>query len=594
MNRFHVRFVSLLSAGFVSAAVMLADGSLPIIDIAGAEYYVYKSKKGETLFKIARENDWDESVLIRLNPDASSPLPKDFLIYYPVSAKENVPKQVANSVASPVENGKAREYVIKPGDTLFALARANSTTVAQIMKLNPGVSEKNFRAGETIMIPSPGEGVEIKNMVVEDTLLREFSSYKVGKDETWSGVSRKTGVTVDKLKEANPGIGRLKNKMIIAIPVMETVETEKEVKVTDSREESPEGIREIYSEIHRLADSQQLDTLKLALLLEDPSSKKDLEFTRGFLSALHTMKHATLPVALKVIDSTRSSTDIIEELGEFAPSLLFSTAEKNIPSYLGEYAMVSCTPLINIFDVRNEYYKTNPYVVQLITPSDGFNESVASYVADKYGDSLFISAGAEDSEDQLGSSLRSRWNASKLVSVSIENLADFPIKEDAKVVIYGNPVKKGDVVALLDQVIAIKETNPFADIIVLGRPNWIVLDELLSEKFHKAGVMIPSRFYYDSKSSSAEQFNASYKELFSRQPQNTFPMYAPYGYDTARYFVLGMTDARFDLNNMRESSGGVQSDFVLVRDKSWTGPVNPIVYLVRFTPFDTIDRIKVK
>ena len=176
----------------------------------------------------------------------------------------------------------------------------------------------------------------------------------------------------------------------------------------------------------------------------------------------------------------------------------------------------------------------------------------------------------------------------------MENLADFPIKEDAKVVIYGNPVKKGDVVALLDQVIAIKETNPYADIIVLGRPNWIVLDELLSEKFHKAGVMIPSRFYYDSKSSSAEQFNASYKELFSRQPQNTFPMYAPYGYDTARYFVLGMTDARFDLNNMRESSGGVQSDFVLVRDKSWTGPVNPNVYLVRFTPFDTIDRIKVK
>ncbi len=143
----------------LSLLLLLADGSLPIIDIAGAEYYVYKSKKGETLFKIARENDWDESVLIRLNPDASSPLPKDFSIYYPVSATENVPKQVSNSVAPPVENGKAREYVIKPGDTLFALARANSTTVAQIMKLNPGVSEKNFRAGETIMIPSPGEGV---------------------------------------------------------------------------------------------------------------------------------------------------------------------------------------------------------------------------------------------------------------------------------------------------------------------------------------------------------------------------------------------------------------------------------------------------
>ena len=48
------------------------------------------------------------------------------------------------------------------------------------------------------------------------------------------------------------------------------------------------------------------------------------------------------------------------------------------------------------------------------------------------------------------------------------------------------------------------------------------------------------------------------------------------------------------LNAIGRSEGGVQSDFELSRPGNWTGLFNPIVYLVRFTPYNTIEKIIVK
>lgn len=588
-------FLAILSASF---AWGFAESSLPVVDILGNKYYIYKSQKGESLFKIAKENGWDESVLLKLNPEAVSPLPKDFTIYYPVDNLEgsSLPIVSQNEVglaASDGDKGGSR-YTIKPGDTLFALASSNSTTVAEIMRLNPGVSERNFRAGDTIILPAPGSGVKIEEKEVEETTLNGFSKYKVGKDESWSGVSRKTGVSVERLKEANPGISRLKNKMVISIPIVETVTEVRAVETKDPREESAEGIKEIYAEVHKLSDNVGRDTLRVAIVLAEPSARKDLEFSRGFLTALYHLRGEGKPVSLKIVDGTDKSTDIITSLDEYKPSIVFSSADKNIPSYLGEYSRVSCTPTVNVFDVKNDFYLSNPYMIQLTTPSEEFNASIAEYIADRFGDRTLVFAGQEDSDDALAAALRAVWSPGKLMSVTTEHISDFPLSDSSKILVYGNPIKKGEVSSLLEAVEGLKEMHPLADIAVIGRPNWIVFDESLSEHFHKAGVLIPSRFYYDPKSRQASSFEALYRNLFSRAPQNTFPMYAPFGYDAAIYFVEGLLKTGYDINRIPDSSDGVQSDFSLKRDNSWSGLMNPVVYLVEFTPFGTIEKNKVK
>lgn len=76
-------------------------------------------------------------------------------------------------------------YVVKKGDSLSAIARANGTTVAELLKANPQIKSANtIYAGATINIP----GVT------------------VGSGDTLSSIARKYNTTVASLLEANPQI----------------------------------------------------------------------------------------------------------------------------------------------------------------------------------------------------------------------------------------------------------------------------------------------------------------------------------------------------------------------------------------------------
>lgn len=64
---------------------------------------------------------------------------------------------------------------------------------------------------------------------------------------------------------------------ILNIPVIETVKVEKQVNDIDPRELSEDGIRELYDSIHKIDSGlEQLREVRVAMLLDDPVSKKTL------------------------------------------------------------------------------------------------------------------------------------------------------------------------------------------------------------------------------------------------------------------------------------------------------------------------------
>ena len=70
--------------------------------------------------------------------------------------------------------------------------------------------------------------------------------------------------------------------------------------------------------------------------------------------------------------------------------------------------------------------------------------------------------------------------------------------------------------------------------------------------------------------------------------------YSGIGYDAALYFIRGLAASGGDLNALGSSDGTVQSGYALERPSSWTGPVNREVYVVRFTPYETVEKTAVK
>ena len=527
MRNFSKSLMICLAAIFFSLDAVSAP-KLPIVEILGGNYYMYEVKKGDSLFAISRDYGWDYEQLRKLNPKAVSPLEKGMKIYYPVSEKkdsgnnsddvetvdiESTPLthkikrgetvySISRMYGIPVErifqlnagsrdgikegdtlllnetsadNGDVNFYVIRKGDTLYSVAKRHFTTVAAIMKKNPGISESNFKAGDTIRLPQKGEGVKSVVKKVEEEKLASFSTYKVDKKDTWDTVASKTGVAKEDILEANKGAGeKPKKKSLVTIPNIETDTVEKTIVEEDPREQTVEGIAEIYDDVHDLPSPDSINAIKVVLLLSEPTTRKDLEFSRGFLTGLDRLKNSDIQVNLTVVNGNRTSTDVLTELSDIDPDILFLTTEKGIPSYLSEFAEVSQTPVVNTFDVKNELYSTNPYIIQLLTPSNYFNDEIAAKISGDYGDYNLVMAGAEDEGDLLASALKDSWNKSKVRSVTADNISTLSLRDDERYLIYGYATKKDEVSSLLESVCNIKREHPLAEVVVVGRPSWIV------------------------------------------------------------------------------------------------------------------------
>lgn len=172
-----------------------------------AGFQRYTIVAGDTLFALARRFGTTVDALLRANPGID---PESLRVGQIIC----VP-----SVPAPPPPGQCPAglvpYTIRSGDTLFALARATGTTVAEIQRNNPGIDPNNLRVGQIICLPRlpdtqppPGE--------CRPTDRR----YVVQPGDTYFRVAQRFGVTVAAIQAANPGIdpNNLIVGMIICVP----------------------------------------------------------------------------------------------------------------------------------------------------------------------------------------------------------------------------------------------------------------------------------------------------------------------------------------------------------------------------------------
>lgn len=493
-------------------------------------------------------------------------------------------------------------HTVQPGESLYGISRTYATTVEDLYKMNPGISYSNPIPGETIRIRTGSLSETARPTKITETQLTGLTTYKVRRGDTWASVAEAKGISVEILKEANPGKAKLKRGDVITIPGIETVEVERLVVTQDPREATEEGRRELYNEVHDLnskiydADGNiSPNAISVAIVLSDPESNRDMEFARGAILAVNDLKTRSFPTRLTVIDGTQSPTEVTGALEGFAPTVVVTTADRDLPAYLSEYVKENSRHLINAFDVRNETYLDNPAMIQYLAPTSYFNDEVARHIISSYQGYDLMIAGKMDGNDTMGEAiLRAKVADTDAMpqEVLIEELADLTLPdEEGKYLIYSTPAAKDDVKSMLDKTILLRERYPLADIRVIGRPSWITMAESMRHAFDDNHVILPSRFYFDADDSASRRFIDGFRILYGHTPMKSYPVYSATAYDIFTYFLPNISSTGGDFNADFEDYPTLQTPISLERVNNWGGMVNPSVCVVEFQPFGGVKKI---
>jgi LysM repeat protein len=225
--------------------------------------------KGETISEIAQKYNVKPSAIYELNPDAVNGIKLKSVLLIPTKTQKNT---TASTPTIP-SNHPEKTHEVLPKETLYGIAKQHNISIEDLYKINPDLEKEGLKIGQNIKIPqtaledfavakesesaievkkptvskkdSPKEKIVIAPKAEEKTEFQiQGIAYEVLPKESFYSISKKYGITVADLQNANPDLGNksLKVGQKINVPVkadtnsslvaeQKQIKTEKEVAV---------------------------------------------------------------------------------------------------------------------------------------------------------------------------------------------------------------------------------------------------------------------------------------------------------------------------------------------------------------------------
>lgn len=208
-------------------------------------FFYHTVEKGHTAYFVSRKYDVPVEVVYENNPGTENGLIVGAILRIPVERKE--PLEVADSqvlnppvTAEPQKDSSYAYYTIKPGDTLYSLARQYKVTVETIVESNPALRSGVLLPGSEIRIPKIDlVAAEMPKPDNEVGFIKsgQFLYHSIVPGQTFYSISRLYQISVDDLRAANPGVSQddLKVGYVLRVPREEVEENVTEIEQDDSR-----------------------------------------------------------------------------------------------------------------------------------------------------------------------------------------------------------------------------------------------------------------------------------------------------------------------------------------------------------------------
>jgi len=152
-------------------------------------YKTYIVKQGDTLYKIAKDNDIDVNTLIKDNSLTSNSLYVNQVIRIRLKSGETIDtlECIGENYDPPTKINSTLEYVVKKGDSLYKIANTYNTSVSNLLTIN-NLKNANLAVGQKLKIP-----------IIKDN----SNTYVVKKGDSLYSIASKFNTSVNGLKEKN-------------------------------------------------------------------------------------------------------------------------------------------------------------------------------------------------------------------------------------------------------------------------------------------------------------------------------------------------------------------------------------------------------
>lgn len=159
-----------LSSNILQVGQILKLPTSLVEETIPGDYLIYTIKKGDNLYSIAKNYNITLDELINFNQQGSTLLHIGEQLLIPINNQTN------NNI----------QYIIKPGDTLYNIAKRYNTNVDEIKRIN-NLNTNMLKIGETILIPGTSN----------------YQTYVIRTNDTLEGIALKYNTTIEDIMKAN-------------------------------------------------------------------------------------------------------------------------------------------------------------------------------------------------------------------------------------------------------------------------------------------------------------------------------------------------------------------------------------------------------
>ncbi len=573
----------------------------------------YTVQQGETLYGLAKRYGTTIDELIAANPGTENGLKAGQTIKIPststasaTNADDHVrdafnrtnsqaPVVTTNQIAAPQVSDPVY-HTLAAGESIYSIAKQHNATIEGILTSNPGLKPAEYVEGAQVKIV-PNTALPF---IYERNGIR-LVDYEVQKGESFASIAKAKGITEQELKAANPGMKKAKKGSTIKLPTAYSERLTGEmatIALNDLKSYYEPRINGIYE---ALVNKSLGDQINIAMVLpfqlhkSDPPKQAYLytDFYKGFLLAMDSAAHVTgKHISLKVYDTQHNLnvTDSILALPELKTmNMIIAPSEPKQLERINNFGRANGVGVLNCFTTKNEDYLENPYVYQVLTPTNEMTHNVMRWFDERFnGYHVIYLKSSEGSDNDIFSNIqthiqRKGYSSSTIMADNSLSFGDISnqMNPGSKYVFIPSSGDQTLIKRYISSLKQVKNERFDCDISLIAYPEYVLYLKDYQTDLQDIDTYMFSRFF-NAKGFRTRDLEAAYKANFSGEPLQGMPNMALLGYDTGMFLLKSLgVDGRIDEDTPLYK--GIQTSFRFERVEDWRGNTNQAIEIVHFS-----------